>query len=459
MVLEDTIAAISTPAGEGAIAIVRMSGPQAIAIADKLFMGKAKLEGAPSHSLHHGRIVDPQNGQFVDDVLVSLMRAPTTYTGDNMVEINCHGGLLVTRKILELTLGSGARLATPGEFTRRAFLNGRMDLAQAEAVVDLIRSKANLSMKVALDQLSGGLSREIGEIRQRIIEALAFVEVELDFSDQELDANARKQALFSLKGAEKSVSRLLRGARIGQQLREGFSVVIIGRPNVGKSSLFNTLLQTSRAIVTHIPGTTRDTICEQIELQGIPIRLVDTAGLHAGRGLVEKEGVRRTREQMNGAALLIVLLDGSEALRKEDRKILQETESRTRSVVINKMDLPRVLDSNELEKLSLGRLGMSISAKRGDGISNLVREIRRKLLDGQGPDVTEPLVSRVRHRDALKKTMRSIWRARRGLTRGTSEEVVAVDLREALLALGQITGETCNEEILEYIFSQFCVGK
>jgi len=459
MVLEDTIAAISTPAGEGAIAIVRMSGPQSIAIADKLFTGKTKLDQAPSHSLHHGRIVDPQKGQLVDDVLVSLMRAPRTYTGDDMVEINCHGSLLVTQKILELVLASGARLASPGEFTRRAFLNGRMDLAQAEAVVDLVRSKADLSMKVALNQLSGSLSREIGEIRQRLIEALALVEVELDFSDQELDANARGQAILSLKEADKSAARLLRGARLGQQLREGFSVVIIGRPNVGKSSLFNALLQTSRAIVTHIPGTTRDTISEQVELKGMPIRLVDTAGLHACRGLVEQEGVRRTREQMSCAALLIVLLDGSEALSKEDRQILQETEGKMRSVVINKMDLPRVLRSDELERLSPARQRIWISAKRGDGISNLVRDIQRKLLDGQGPDVTEPLVSRVRHREALKKTKRSIWRAHRGLSRGTSEEVVAVDLREALLALGQITGETCQEEILDYIFSQFCVGK
>jgi tRNA modification GTPase len=459
MVLEDTIAAISTPVGEGAIAIVRMSGPQAIAIADKLFMGKAKLEVSPSHSLQHGGIVDSRSNQAIDEVLVSVMRAPTTYTGEDMIEINCHGGLLVTRKILELTLDSGARLATPGEFTKRAFLNGRMDLAQAEGVVDLIRSKANLSMRVALDQLRGDLSREIGKIRQRLIEALALVEVELDFSDQELDANAREQALLALERAGEIASQLLRGFRIGRQLREGFSVVIVGRPNVGKSSLFNAILKSNRAIVTHIPGTTRDTICEQLEMEGIPIRLVDTAGLHASRGLVEKEGVRRTREQMSSADFLIVLLDGSEPLRKEDQRILQETKDRERFVVINKTDLPSALDVEELEKQSLCRIRLFVSAKQGDGICNLARGIRKKLLDGQGPDVTEPLVSRVRHQEALKRVAKNIQRAGRELTKGTNEELVAVDLREAVSNLGQITGETYNEEILEHIFSQFCVGK
>lgn len=459
MVLKDTIAAVSTPVGEGAIAIVRLSGPQAIAIADQVFTGKDELSEAPSHSLHHGRVVDPHAGRLIDEVLVSLMRAPTSYTGEDMVEINCHGGLLITRTILELVLDSGARLATPGEFTKRAFLNGRMDLAQAEAVVDVIRSKADLSLKVALEQLGGELSKDIGEIRQSLVDALALVETELDFSDQELEASAREHALLPLKKAERIATRLLEGARVGQQLREGFTVVIVGRPNVGKSSLFNALLRANRAIVTAIPGTTRDTISEQIDLDGIPLWIVDTAGLHASEGLVEKEGVRRTRLQMDCADLLLVLLDGSEPLQEEDRQILQETEGRKGFVVINKCDLPKVLDFKALHGLQPFRRKFRTSAKKGDGLGDLARAIRRELFNGQGPDLIEPLVSRVRHQEALKSAAENICRARSELATGANEELVAVDLREALSALGQITGETCNEEILNRIFSQFCVGK
>jgi len=459
MKLDDTIAAVSTPLGEGAIAIVRMSGPQAIAIADKVFSGKAKLSEASSHSVHHGKIIDPKTGQDFDEVLISMMRAPASYTTEDMVEINCHGGILVTRNILELLLRSGARLATPGEFTKRAFLNGRVDLAQAEAVVDVIRSKANLSLKVALGQLSGGLSKAIGEIRQNLIEALALVEAELDFSDQELEVNARDQALLPLEKAEKIASDLLRGGRIGQQLREGFTVVILGRPNVGKSSLFNAMLKLNRAIVSDIPGTTRDTISEEIELEGIPIRLVDTAGLRASRGRVEKEGVQRARHQMRRADLLLILLDGSEPLCKEDREILKDTERQAGFVVVNKIDLPTVLDKEVLERFARARPTLYTSARRGDGIENLAMAIGNELLNSHGPDLSEPLISKLRHQEALKKVVENAYRAYRGLKKGANEELVAVDLREALSALGEITGEVCNEEILDRIFSQFCVGK
>jgi tRNA modification GTPase len=459
MMLDDTIAAVSTPLGEGAIAIVRMSGPQAIAIADKVFAGKTKLSEASSHSLHHGKVIDPGSGQAFDEVLVSMMRAPATYTAEDMVEINCHGGILVTQKILGLLLETGARLATSGEFTRRAFLNGRMDLAQAEAIVDIIRSKADLSLKIAIGQLSGGLSEAVGEIRKNLLEALALVEAELDFSDQGLEVKARDQALLPLEKAERIASRLLRGGRIGQQLREGFTVVILGRPNVGKSSLFNALLKMDRAIVTDIAGTTRDTISEETEIEGVPVRLVDTAGLHAGCGLVEKEGVRRARNQMDSADLLLVLLDGSEPLCQEDRQILRETEDRTGFVVINKIDLPKALDMEVVESLAAAKLKIYTSAQRGDGLENLARAIGKELLNSQGPDISEPMVSRLRHQEALKRAAENIGRARRGLSKGVSEELVAIDLREALSAVGQITGEVYSEEILDRIFAQFCVGK
>lgn len=459
MILDETIAAISTPIGEGAIAIVRISGPKAIALADKLFLGKTRLSAAPTHSLHHGKIINPRTGQLIDEVLVSVMKAPGTYTAEDMVEINCHGSLLITRNILELLLDIGARLASPGEFTRRAFLNGRIDLAEAEAVIDVIRSKADLSLKIALDQLKGGLSENLAEIRRNLIQALSAVEAGLDFSDQALDLDAHDEVLQPLKRAEEIMSRLLSGARIGQQLREGFLVVIAGRPNVGKSSLFNALLQDNRAIVTDIPGTTRDTICEQVEMAGIPIRLVDTAGFHASSGLVEKEGIRRTRQQIDSADLLLIMLDGSAALRKEDRWLLRETEKHTRLLVINKIDLPSILDIRKLRGLSVPKKKIWTSATRGDGIEDLAKTIRETMLNGQGPDVSEPIVTRVRHQQALKASLRSIRRARRTVKKGAEEEILAVDLREALSTLGQITGETYNEEILEQIFSQFCVGK
>jgi tRNA modification GTPase len=459
MISDETIAAISTPIGEGAIAIVRISGPQAISLANKLFLGKVSLSAVPSHSLHHGKIVNPRTGQLIDEVLVSVMKAPGTYTAEDMVEINCHGNLLITRNILELLLDIGARPATPGEFTRRAFLNGRIDLAEAEAVIDVIRSKADLSLKVALDQLKGGLSENCAEIRQDLIQALSVVEAGLDFSDQVLDLNNCDEVLPPLKRAEEIISRLLCGARFGQQLREGFLVVIVGRSNVGKSSLFNALLQANRAIVTDIPGTTRDTISEQVELEGIPIRLVDTAGFHASPSLVEEEGIRRTRQQIDSADLLLVLLDSSTALRKEDRWLLQETEKHTKLLVINKIDLPNILDIGKLKGLSVPQKKIRTSAKRGDGIEDLAKIIRETMMNGQGRDVTEPIVTGVRHQQALKTTLRNIRRARRKVKRGGEEELLAADLREALSTLGQITGETCNEEILEHIFSHFCVGK
>ncbi len=459
MVLNDTIAAISTPVGEGAIAIVRTSGPRSIVMADRLFRGKNKLSAVHSHTVHHGQVVDPETGQVVDDVLVSLMKGPATYTGEDLVEINCHGGQLVTQKILQLVIRSGARLASPGEFTRRAFLNGRLDLAQAEAVVDLIRSKADVSLKVAMRQLSGGLSKDIAEIRRNLIDALALVETEIDFTDQELGIEAGDQAIVAMGGAEKIICRLLSGASIGEKLREGYTVVIVGRPNVGKSSLFNAMLQTNRAIVTEIPGTTRDTISESIELEGIPLRLVDTAGLHAGQGLVEREGVRRTRQQMSSADLLLVLLDGSESIRREDRRILKETESQRVFIVVNKIDLERVLDLKDLEKMLPSGRVFYTSAKQGDGLGDVAKAIKKELFNGHEPDVSEALVSNVRHRDALQGALENTCRARRQITASNKEELAAVDLREALSALGEITGETCNEEILDNIFSQFCVGK
>ncbi|MFC1683000.1 tRNA uridine-5-carboxymethylaminomethyl(34) synthesis GTPase MnmE [Candidatus Zixiibacteriota bacterium] len=456
---ENTIAAISTPRGEGAIAIVRISGSGAIAVADGVFQGKMKLEQAQSHTLLHGTIGTARGDQGLDEVLVSLMRAPATYTGEDMVEINCHGGVLITRKVLELVLDHGARLATPGEFTRRAFLNGRLDLAQAEAVADVISSRAESSLKMAQRLLSGVLSKEIGEIRQGLVEALSLVEADLDFSDQEFDLNVLQEAGPLLEEAESRIEQLLDGASLGQHLRDGFNVVIVGRPNVGKSSLFNSLLRCSRAIVTHVPGTTRDVISEPIGLDGLPLRLVDTAGLHASEGLVEKEGIRRTRKEMSQADLLLFVMDGSELILEEDRQILEETGDQAGLVVINKIDLPQKSSEQELEALLGGRRQIRASAKEGVGIDEVTKAISEALLNGNSLNGASPLVSRVRHSEALQRAGRKTKEALQQLNKGSGGEIIAIELREGLGALDEITGQTFRQEILDRIFSQFCVGK
>lgn len=457
--IEDTVAAIATPPGEGAIAIVRLTGPRAIATAERIFQGHAKLSDIDTHRLQHGAIVDPCSGEAIDEVLVGVMRQPGSYTGEDMVEINCHGGQLLAQKILELLLRHGARLATAGEFTRRAFLNGRIDLLQAEAVVDLIRSRAELGLKLAQRQLSGQLSRQINTIKQELVGALALVEAELDFSDQDLAVSVPDQAGPPLHRAGQAIDRLLDSAQLGEHLRAGFHVVLVGRPNVGKSSLFNALLGNERAIVTPLPGTTRDVLAEEMSLGGILVRLMDTAGLHAPEGLVEKEGVKRTRGQIELADLLIVILDGSEPLREEDREILWDTEGQRCLLVINKSDLSTAIEVEGLEKSCPKTRMLQTSATRGDGLKQLSSAIREELCDGKGALIAEPLISTARHREALEKTGEMIRQALRQLQNGANEELVAADLRDALQSLGEITGETCSQEILDRIFSQFCIGK
>jgi tRNA modification GTPase len=476
---DETIAAVSTPPGEGAIAIVRISGAQAIPIADGLFRGKQKLPGMVSRTLHHGRLVDPRDDEVVDEVMVAVMRAPDTFTGEDIVEINCHGGLLLTRRILELVVRGGARLAEPGEFTRRAFLNGRLDLLQAEAVADVIRSRADRSLKMAQQQLGGGLSDKINGLKEALVTALSLVEAELDFSDREFfeqdlcdqertdrhpvggyrPAGAGEQILAAMDAARKGLSGLLSGARFGRQLRDGFGVVLVGRPNVGKSSLFNALLQEDRAIVMPAPGTTRDTISEQASLNGLPVRLVDTAGLHAADGQVEKEGVRRTRQQMESADLLVIVLDASERAQPEDRRILEETDHSKGLVVVNKIDLPERLNREGLEGLISQRRTVRTSAVRGDGIEEVGRAIGRELFNGQGPDLSEPLVTSLRHQEALERSADMIQKARQRLTSGGHQELVAEELRGAIGSLEEIIGGRYSEEVLDRIFSQFCIGK
>jgi len=456
---DDTIVAISTPRGEGALAIVRMTGCQAIPMADGVFQGHRALREATSHTVHHGLIIDPRGDRAIDDVLLSVMRAPGTYTGEDMIEISCHGGVLVTGKILQLLLRQGARLAAPGEFTRRAYLNGHMDLLQAEAVAEVIRSKTDAGLEAAQRQLRGGCSDRLKSIRRDLIESLALVEAGLDFSDQELPEDVAGRAGEPLSRSREALSKLLQGAQLGRQLREGFTVALVGRPNVGKSSLFNALLGSDRVIVAPTPGTTRDTVSEQISLKSLPVKMVDTAGLHAAAEQVDQEGVRRTRQQMEAADLLIVILDGSEPLQPEDIEILEETKGQKGLVLINKIDLPRMLAGRDMGGMGDSRPLIEASAKRGDGIDAAADVIGAALRNGHGNGAENPLVATLRHQEILRQALEAVRRAGRGMRAGAGEELVAEDIRDALSAMAEMTGPAGGQEVLDQIFHTFCVGK
>lgn len=458
--VNDTIAAISTPQGEGGISIVRLSGPDSIRIVESIFRParRKKLSRIKSHTLTYGHIIDPSTGEVVDEVLVSVMRAPHTYTREDVVEINCHGGALVTRKLLELVLERGARLAEPGEFTKRAFLNGRIDLSQAEAVIDLIRAKTELSLKVAASMLSGELSRKVGGMREELLNLLAEVEASVDFPDEDLDFLPPQELKKRMEAVAREMEELLRTADEGRILREGVKAVIAGKPNVGKSSLLNRLLREERAIVTDIPGTTRDSIEEYLNIGGIPIRIVDTAGIRVTDDPVEREGVRRSVKQIELADLVIAMFDASQPLSEEDMELVRLISEKTALVVLNKIDLPLRIDVKKLQELT-GRRPIGISALKEIGLDELKNEMIKLITHGRVPLSESPIAINARHKDALKRALESLRLAIESVDRGMPPEIVAVDLRGALDCLGEITGAVTTEEVLDRIFSQFCIGK
>ncbi len=452
---DDTIAAISTPIGQGGIGIVRLSGSNAVAIVDKLFSSHKKktLKQTPSHRILFGHIIDPSDKSTVDEVLVSVMKAPNTYTKQDIVEINCHGGTVPLRRILDLTLNSGARLADPGEFTQRAFLNGRIDLAQAEAVMDVISSLTVQSQKTALSQLSGKLSEKIAAIREKLIELTAFVEAYIDFPEEDIEPPSLKEMIKSAKKIQAPLKKLIDSSRFGVVLREGLKTAIIGRPNVGKSSLLNALLEHDRAIVTEVPGTTRDVIEEYINIQGLPLKIMDTAGIRNVRNIVEQEGVKRSLRILDNADLVLLVLDGSKALHKADRELIERANSNNTILVINKADLP--------QKARPGNTGISeirISARQETGLDTLKDGIVAMTLGGQVKCGTD-LVTNTRHVHALEKALSSMDSFIEGVEKQDSPEFLSVELRDALDALGEILGITTPEEILNHIFDNFCIGK
>ncbi len=453
----DTLAAISTPLGEAGIGIVRLSGPLAWAITRRLFRPHRPRPAWQSHRLYLGHIVDPQ-GDIIDEVMVTFMRAPYTYTREDVVEINCHSGYGVLRRILDLTLAAGARLARPGEFTLRAFLSGRLDLTQAEAVLEVIRARTETHLQVAAAHLHGGLGRRLAERRQDLLDLLARVEAALDFPEEagELPPASIREGLDRHQAALKALAETYEAGRL---LREGLLVVIAGRPNVGKSSLLNRLLDMERAIVTEIPGTTRDLVEESITLGGVVVRFSDTAGLRPAQDRLEALGIERTRERLRQADLVLYLVDASHPLPPADRAALAELAGQPGLVVLNKIDLPGSLAEAELPDLTAWPL-TKISAKTGQGIPALRQEIVAQALGG-GLKVAGEVVTQARHHEHLRQCLAYLSQARELLTAQEKPpwELVALELGSAIHELGEITGEEVGEAILDRIFGQFCLGK
>lgn len=449
----DTIAAIATPLGEGAIGIVRLSGTDAITIANKVFKGR-DLSQVNSHTINYGHIVE--NEQVVDEVMLSLMRAPRTFTREDVVEINTHGGLAVTNEILQLLIRHGARLAEPGEFTKRAFLNGRIDLTQAEAIMDLIRAKTDKAMSIAVKQLDGSLSDLINKTRQEILNTLAQVEVNIDYPEYD-DVEEMTTALLREKtnAFEALLTNLLKTAKRGKILREGLSTAIIGRPNVGKSSLLNTLLREDKAIVTDIEGTTRDVIEEYVNINGVPLKLIDTAGIRETDDIVEQIGVERSRKALKEADLVLLVLNSSEKLTQQDQELLNLSQDSNRIILLNKTDLPEQI---EREQLPEDVLNISVLTKQN---INLIEErINQLFFDNAGiveQDAT--YLSNARHISLIEQAIESLQAVNQGLAMGMPVDLLQIDLTRTWEILGEITGDAAPDELITQLFSQFCLGK
>ena len=451
----DTIAAISTPLGEGAIGIVRLSGTDSFAIAQRIFKGK-DLASVASHTLNYGHIVDPDKNEILDEVMVGAMRSPKTFTREDIIEINTHGGIAVTNEILQLVIREGARLAEPGEFTKRAFLNGRVDLTQAEAVMDIIRAKTDKAMNIAVKQLDGSLSDLINNTRQEILNTLAQVEVNIDYPEYD-DVEEATTEIIREKTTEFEalLTNLLKTARRGKILREGISTAIIGRPNVGKSSLLNNLLREEKAIVTDIEGTTRDVIEEYVNINGVPLKLVDTAGIRETEDIVEQIGVERSKKALKEADLVLLVLNASEPLTDQDRQLLEISQDSNRIILLNKVDLPEKIEIDQLPEDHI-----KISVLKNQNIDQIEDRINALFFENAGlveQDAT--YLSNARHISLIEKAVESLQAVNEGLALGMPVDLLQVDLTRTWEILGEITGDAAPDELITQLFSQFCLGK
>lgn len=455
----ETISSISTPVGEGAIAIVRLSGEDAIEIADRLYKGAKKLTDTESHTINYGHIVDPKTGETVEEVMVALMRAPKTYTREDIVEINCHGGIHTVNRVLQLTLNNGARMAEPGEFTKRAFLNGRVDLSQAEAVMDFIRAKTNEASKVANQQVQGRLKTYIEELRQSILNILAQVEVNIDYPEyDDVEEATTSFLLEEAKNVSMNIDKLLKSSAEGRILREGLSTVIVGKPNVGKSSLLNYLIQDNKAIVTDVAGTTRDILEEYVNVNGVPLKLVDTAGIRETDDIVEKIGVERSREALKGAELILYVMNNNDELTPEDLELLESADDKKVIGIVNKLDLENNLDFKYLEehfKIPL----IKTSIINGEGVDDLENEIQKMFFDGSLSSTDSTYVSNNRHINLLEQAKVSIEDAISSAEIDVPVDIIQIDLIKTWELLGEVIGEDVSEQLIDKLFSQFCLGK
>ena len=457
----DTIAAISTAPGEGAIGIVRISGDLAISIASSIYQcGTKKLEEQKTHTIHYGHIVDPKSGEIYDEVMVSVLRAPKTFTREDIVEINCHGGIVAINRVLQLVLRMGARLAEPGEFTKRAFLNGRIDLSQAEAVMDLIRAKTDKSMQLAMRQLDGQLSHLIQNLRQEILNTLAQVEVNIDYPEYD-DVEEMTLQLLREKTQRvlQGIRALLNTASQGKILRDGLKTAIVGRPNVGKSSLLNVLLREEKAIVTDIAGTTRDTIEEYVNVRGVPLQLIDTAGIRETDDVVEKIGVERSRKALKEADFVLLLLNQSETLQEEDIRLLETTKGMKRIILFNKTDLPSKLSTEDIAPYANEEEIVTTSMLNKEGIDQLEEKIAGYFFQGQMNERDATYLSNTRHIALLEKAEQALVEVQNGIEMEMPVDLIQIDFTRAWDLLGEITGDSVQDELLTQLFSQFCLGK
>ncbi|WP_096202886.1 tRNA uridine-5-carboxymethylaminomethyl(34) synthesis GTPase MnmE [Bacillus sp. FJAT-45350] len=455
----DTIAAISTPMGEGAIAIVRLSGDEAIFIADKVYKGKKELGEVDSHTINYGYIVDPKTKQTIEEVMVSVLRAPRTFTREDIIEVNCHGGLVSVNRVLQVLLNAGARLAEPGEFTKRAFLNGRIDLSQAEGVIDLIRAKTDRAMNVALGQVEGRLSKKIQKLRQALLETVAHVEVNIDYPEYDAEVMTHKILLEKGTYVKKEIKKILSTASQGKILREGLATVIIGRPNVGKSSLLNSLVHENKAIVTDIAGTTRDIIEEYVNVRGVPLRLIDTAGIRETEDIVEKIGVERSRQVLKDAELILLVLNSGEELSKEDEALFEAIEGMDSIIIVNKTDIERKIDLERVKKLAADRPVIATSLIQDEGVDELEQAISELFFQGELEAEDMTYVSNSRHIALLTQAKNTIEDALDAIDQDIPIDMVQIDITRTWELLGEIIGESMHESLIDQLFSQFCLGK
>lgn len=461
MFTEDTIAAIATAPGVGGVGIIRVSGAKAFPLVDALFAGKSAvpLTERPNRSIQYGRIVDPKTGRTVDEVLLLLMKGPHSYTAEDVIEIQCHGGPVVVRELLRLVLSSGARLAEPGEFTKRAFLNGRIDLTQAEAVIDIIEANGEAALGVAVGQLDGTLATWIRRLREELLTMVARLEVTIDYPEEDIEEVTTAEVAASLTPIMADMQHLLATAKSGRMVREGITTAIVGRPNAGKSSLMNALLRENRAIVTDIPGTTRDTIEEGMTIEGISLRLIDTAGIRDTEDIVEKLGVERAKEYVSAADIVVCVIDGSTALSEEEKDILETLKGRTAVVFINKADIATAITAEDIAPYGPFAAVAAISAANGEGLDVLGHVVKELVYGGDVQGDRGAMLSNIRHINLMETALALLTQAKENLEAGLSVDFIVTDMRSAWETLGDITGDSLRESMVDELFSRFCLGK